>query len=62
MASLKSSDIVISTISPDFSFKKVWGTPFIGRDIHKIAFPSKNIVPKKMYILSIMQTMKDLLD
>jgi UDP-galactopyranose mutase len=49
---IKKFDIVISTISPDFFFKKKYGElPFIGRDFHKIVFPSKNIFPKNVYFL-----------
>jgi len=45
-------DIVISTISPDFFFKKKYGElKFIGRDFHKIVFPSKNVFPKNVYFL-----------
>ena len=45
-------DIVISTVSPDFFFKNKFGElPFIGRDFHKIVFPSKNIFPKNVYFL-----------
>ena len=45
-------DIVISTISPDFYFNNKFGElPFIGRDFHKIVFPSKNIFPKNVYFL-----------
>jgi UDP-galactopyranose mutase len=45
-------DIVVSTISPDFYFNNKFGElPFIGRDFHKIVFPSKNIFPKNVYFL-----------
>ena len=45
-------DIIISTVSPDFFFKNKYGElPFIGRDFHKIVFPSKNIFPKNVYFL-----------
>jgi UDP-galactopyranose mutase len=45
-------DIVISTISPDFYFNNKFGElPFIGRDFHKIVFPTKNIFPKNIYFL-----------
>ena len=45
-------DIVISSISPDFYFKSKFGElPFIGRDFHKIVFPTKNVFPKNIYFL-----------
>lgn len=45
-------DIVISTISPDFFFKNSFGKlPYIGRDFHKIVFPTKNVFPKNVYFL-----------
>ena len=45
-------DIVISTISPDFFFNYKYGElRFIGRDFHKIVFPSQNIFPKNVYFL-----------
>ncbi len=49
---IKKFDIIISTISPDFYFKKKFGElPFIGRDFHKIVYPTKNIFPKNVYFL-----------
>ena len=45
-------DIVISTISPDFYFQNKFGElPFIGRDFHKIVFPTENVFPKNVYFL-----------
>tara|TARA_A100001015_G_C14926308_1_gene686514 strand:+ start:51 stop:833 length:783 start_codon:yes stop_codon:yes gene_type:complete len=45
-------DVVVSTISPDFYFKNKFGElPFIGRDFHKIVFPSKSLFPKNVYFL-----------
>lgn len=45
-------DIVISTISPDFYFKKYRDTlNFIGRDFHKIVMPAKNVLPKNVSFL-----------
>jgi len=45
-------DIVINTISPDIFFNKKYGElKFIGRDFHKIVFPSKEIFPKNVYFL-----------
>jgi UDP-galactopyranose mutase len=49
---IKNFDIIISTISPDYFFNyKLGELPFIGRDFHKIVFPSKNIFPKDVYFL-----------
>lgn len=49
---IKKFDIVISTISPDFFFKNKFGElPFIGRDFHKIVFPSKSLFPKNVYFI-----------
>ncbi len=45
-------DIVISSISPDFFFKNEFGElKYIGRDFHKIVFPSKEVFPKNVYFL-----------
>ena len=42
-------DIVINTISPDFLFNYKFGElKFIGRDIHKIILPTKNLLPNKV--------------
>ncbi len=56
---IKKFDIVISTISPDYFFNNKFGElPFIGRDFHKIVFPSKNIFPKNVYFLYYANTEK----
>lgn len=48
----KRFDIVISTISPDFFFNNRFGNlDFIGRDFHKIVFPTENVFPKNVYFL-----------
>ncbi len=48
----KTFDIVINTISPDVFLNKKYGElKFIGRDFHKIVFPSKEIFPKNVYFL-----------
>ncbi len=48
----KQFDFVISTIAPDFFFKKDFGElKFIGRDFHKIVFPVKEVFPKNVYFL-----------
>ena len=45
-------DIVISTISPDIYLNYKFGElKFIGRDFHKIVFPSENVFPKNVYFL-----------
>ncbi len=45
-------DIVISSISPDFFFNSKYGElKYIGRDFHKIVFPTKNVFPKNVYFL-----------
>ena len=45
-------DIVVSTISPDFLHDYKYGElKFIGRDFHKIVFPSEYVFPKNVYFL-----------
>tara|TARA_A100001015_G_scaffold313401_2_gene420559 strand:- start:1221 stop:2384 length:1164 start_codon:yes stop_codon:yes gene_type:complete len=45
-------DIIINTISPDILFNKCYGElPFIGRDFHKIVFPTEFVFPKDVYFL-----------
>ena len=49
---IKKFDIVISTISPDFYYKKKRNTlKYIGRDFHKIVMPSQNVLPKNVSFL-----------
>ena len=49
---IKKFDIVISTISPDFLFNKKFGElGYIGRDFHKIVFPTENVFPKDVFFL-----------
>lgn len=49
---IKKFDIVISSISPDYFFNQKFGElKFIGRDFHKIVFPSKEVFPKNVYFL-----------
>lgn len=49
---IKSFDIVISSISPDFYLNYKFGElKFIGRDFHKIVLPVKNAFPKKVFFL-----------
>lgn len=48
----KTYDVIINTISPDLLFEKNYGElPFIGRDFHKIVFPSEYVFPKNVYFL-----------
>ena len=48
----KKYDYVINTISPDILFNNNFGElPFIGRDFHKIVFPSEYVFPKNVYFL-----------
>jgi UDP-galactopyranose mutase len=45
-------DIVVSTVSPDFLNDYKFGElRFIGRDFHKIVFPTENVFPKDVYFL-----------
>ena len=49
---LKEYDYIINTISPDILFNNNYGElPFIGRDFHKIVFPSEFVFPKNVYFL-----------
>lgn len=45
-------DIIVSTISPDVIFHESHGVlPFIGRDFHKIVFPTEHVFPEEIYFL-----------
>jgi len=45
-------DIVVSTVSPDFLNDYKFGElKFIGRDFHKIVFPTESVFPKNVYFL-----------
>jgi UDP-galactopyranose mutase len=45
-------DIVVSTVSPDFLSDYKYGElKFIGRDFHKIVFPTETVFPKNVYFL-----------
>ena len=45
-------DYFINTISPDEIFNKKYGElAFIGRDLHKIVFPSEQVFPKDVFFL-----------
>ena len=48
----KSYDIIVNTISPDTLFDYCYGElPYIGRDFHKIVFPSEFVFPENIYFL-----------
>ena len=43
-------DFIISTISPDILFQSCYGElKFIGRDLHKIVFPTEFVFPENVY-------------
>jgi UDP-galactopyranose mutase len=43
-------DIIVSTISPDELFGKCYGElAYVGRDFHKIVFPTEHIFPENVY-------------
>ena len=45
-------DILINTISPDFLLNYKFGElKFIGRDFHKIVFPTEHVFPKNVFFL-----------
>ena len=45
-------DIIVNTISPDILFDYCYGElPYIGRDFHKIVFPTENVFPDHVYFL-----------
>jgi UDP-galactopyranose mutase len=45
-------DIVVSTVSPDFLNDYKFGElRFIGRDFHKIVFPTESVFPKNVFFL-----------
>lgn len=47
-----SYDVIVNTISPDSLFGACYGElPFIGRDFHKIVFPTEQVFPKDVYFL-----------
>ncbi len=47
-----SYDIIINTISPDELFEQCYGElAYIGRDFHKIVFPTENVFPEHVYFL-----------
>lgn len=47
-----SFDLVISSLSPDELFECCYGAlPFMGRDFHKIVFPTEHVFPENVYFL-----------
>jgi UDP-galactopyranose mutase len=47
-----SSDLIISTVSPDFLYKSCWGElAYVGRDFFKIVLPTENVLPEDVYFL-----------
>ena len=45
-------DIIVNTISPDLLFEECYGKlNFLGREFHKIVFPSENVFPENVYFL-----------
>ncbi len=48
----RSFDIIVNTISPDILFGHVYGElKYIGRDFHKIVFPTEFVLPEHVYFL-----------
>ena len=47
-----SYDIIVSTISPDSILEERYGKlNFLGREFHKIVFPTENVFPENVYFL-----------
>jgi UDP-galactopyranose mutase len=45
-------DLIVSTIAPDDLFERRFGElEFIGRDFHKIVFPTEHVFPEHVYFL-----------
>jgi len=45
-------DLIVSTVSPDVLFDRCYGElKFIGRDFHKIVFPTEHLFPEHVYFL-----------
>lgn len=48
----KSYDIIVSTIAPDVIFDECHGElPFLGREFHKLIFPTEFVMPGNVYFL-----------
>ncbi len=47
-----SSDLIISTVSPDFLYNNCWGElAYVGRDFFKIVLPTKQVLPDDVYFV-----------
>jgi UDP-galactopyranose mutase len=45
-------DLIVSTVSPDVLYDRCYGElKFIGRDFHKIVFPTEHLFPEHVYFL-----------
>lgn len=45
-------DLIVTTASPDDLFEQRYGAlPYIGRDLHKIVFPSEYVFPEHVYFI-----------
>lgn len=45
-------DLVVSSLSPDEPFGQCYGKlPYMGRDFHKIVFPTEHVFPENVYFL-----------
>jgi UDP-galactopyranose mutase len=45
-------DLIVNTISPDILFESCYGElKYIGRDFHKIVFPTEHVFPEHVYFL-----------
>lgn len=48
----KTYDLIVNTISPDDLFEAREGAlPYIGRDLHKIVFPTESVFPEHVYFI-----------
>ena len=48
----KSFDVIVNAISPDELFDRCYGElKYIGRDFHKIVFPTEHVFPEHVYFL-----------
>jgi UDP-galactopyranose mutase len=45
-------DVLINSVSPDLMFERCYGElRYIGRDLHKIVFPTEHVFPEHVYFL-----------
>jgi UDP-galactopyranose mutase len=48
----RSYDLIVNTIAPDTVFEECYGSlPFLGREFHKIVFPTEHVFPENVYFL-----------